>query len=151
MFVFFGILQGGGVSICKLYQILMTKWLGRKPYKALGANPVYHAIARGLTFTWFTFTLLWFWSNWRDIGFMFGALGTRALTVSWLLLFIGATLVLTAWEAIRNLSLAFQWEKEPLLLSRYARTVWATALVFVLVAVMELMNAPAPDIVYKTF
>jgi hypothetical protein len=37
------------------------------------------------------------------------------------------------------------------LLSRYARTAWATALVLVAVTTMTLMASPAPDVVYKTF
>jgi len=35
--------------------------------------------------------------------------------------------------------------------SRYVRTAWLTALVLVTVSVTVLLNAPAPDIVYKAF
>ena len=58
MFLFFGVLQGGGVAMNKLYQIVMTNRLSRKGYRALCNHPVYRTLSRGLTFTWFAFTLL---------------------------------------------------------------------------------------------
>ena len=36
-------------------------------YKALENNRLYLSIARGFTFTWVAFTLLWFWSSWGQI------------------------------------------------------------------------------------
>jgi D-alanyl-lipoteichoic acid acyltransferase DltB (MBOAT superfamily) len=68
VFMFFGLLQGFGVSGNKLYQILMTEWLGKKRYKQLCAGIMYRALSRGLTFTFFAFSLVWFWSNWRQMG-----------------------------------------------------------------------------------
>jgi hypothetical protein len=47
--------------------------------------------------------------------------------------------------------LSFQFENQPALSSRYVRTVWVTALVVISIATMILVNAPPPDIVYKTF
>ncbi len=66
-FLFFGVLQGGGVAANKLYQITMAQMLTRKRYRALAVKPVYIACCRGLTFTWFAFTLLWFWSSWQQL------------------------------------------------------------------------------------
>src|SRR5258708_37770208 len=62
MFLFFGVLQGGGVAANKLYQVTMTSGLSRKGYRALAANPTYAAWARGLPFTRFALTMVWFWS-----------------------------------------------------------------------------------------
>jgi hypothetical protein len=39
----------------------------------------------------------------------------------------------------------------PVLLSRYSRTVWVTAMGAVAVAALTLLASPAPDVVYKTF
>jgi hypothetical protein len=38
-----------------------------------------------------------------------------------------------------------------LLLSRYVRTAWNTTLVVISIGTITLLNAPPPDIVYKTF
>lgn len=151
VFLFFGVLQGLGVSLTKLYQIVMAKSMGRKRYKALAAGPVYNALARGLTFTWFTFTLLWFWSNWTQIGAINNALGVGGFVAVWLAIFLGATLILQLWETSRAWLLSLTWSGSPVLMSRYFRTVSNTALLLISVAVVELMNAPAPDIVYKAF
>jgi len=150
-FLFFGLLQGSGVAAVQLYQVLMIRTLGRKRYKSLGADPFYHALARGLTFAWFAFTLLWFWSNWTQIGGMLTALRPALFSLSLFAIFLGAAIVLELWERIRILLLGVQVAGEPIILSRYTRTVWNTAAAVIAIAVMMLMNAPAPELVYKAF
>jgi alginate O-acetyltransferase complex protein AlgI len=68
VFIFFGVLQGLGVSLTKLYQVMMARWIGVGRYRAIGSNWFCNAFARGLTFSWSAFTLMWFWSNWRQLG-----------------------------------------------------------------------------------
>jgi D-alanyl-lipoteichoic acid acyltransferase DltB (MBOAT superfamily) len=150
-FLFFGFLQGLGVSMNKLYQILMTSWLGRKKFKSLSSDPFYVMVARGLTFTWFTFTLLWFWSNWGQIGSLFSALGGIGAAQVWLTIFAGSSVILAVWEAVREALLAIRWQGSPFLHSRYWRTAWDTGLMVITLAVILLANQPAPEIVYKTF
>lgn len=151
VFIFFGLLQGLGVSMTKLYQVLMVKAIGRKKYKALAANPFYNACARGLTFTWFAFTLLWFWSNWAQLGALWNTLRAPAVAVVWILIFGAATVTLAIWEAVREWLISVEWFETPVLLSRYARTVWGTALIVITLATIMLLHAPAPEIVYKAF
>jgi len=150
-FLFFGLLQGAGVSGNKLYQIVMVKRLGRKGYRALSANPLYVSAARGLTFTWFTFTLIWFWSNWNEIGTLYSALGTTETFAIWGLIFVASTVVLAAWEETRLALLSFTWQGTPFLFSRYWKTAWLTVLVVVSLSVAALSDMSAPDIVYKAF
>ena len=150
-FVFFGALLGLGVSLTKLYQVLMTKSIGRERYMALGTNWLYSAAARGLTFTWCALTMLWFCSNWAQLGFLARSLGSKAIALVWIAVFVGSSITLALWEAAREWLLSFQFENQPALSSRYVRTVWDTALVVISMATMILMNSPPPDIVYKTF
>lgn len=145
-FLFFGVLQGGGVSANKLYQLLMTKRLGRTGYRNLCADRAYIVLSRGLTFTWFAFTLLWFWSRWAQIDGFADALGA-----------VGCLLVCAACIGLSAAVLAMPdlLQKRPARLawrhSRYLRTVSSTALVVVIIGVSVLLAAPAPDIVYKSF
>jgi D-alanyl-lipoteichoic acid acyltransferase DltB (MBOAT superfamily) len=150
-FLFFGLLQGGGVAMNKLYQVRLQERLGRNGYRALAANATYLACARGMTFTWFAFTLLWFWSSWGQIGDFAGALGPMALILTWLAIFVTATLTLAAMEAARKPALRVTWKQEPLVHSHYVRTAWDTALLVVTLTSIVLLDSPAPDIVYKTF
>jgi hypothetical protein len=58
---------------------------------------------------------------------------------------------LALWEIARLWLLSRQFEGQPLLSSRYIRTVWATVLAVVAITTVMLLNSPAPDIIYKTF
>jgi D-alanyl-lipoteichoic acid acyltransferase DltB (MBOAT superfamily) len=150
-FVIFGVLQGGGVAINKLWQLGLTRAMGSKSYKTLATNPVYNSLARGLTFSWFAFTLFWFWANWKQIGGVFAALGGAQWLGVWLAIWLSATAVLALWEWFRAALLSIKTSEGPLLTSRYARVVYATALGLVALVMTVLLKQPVPAIVYKTF
>jgi len=150
-FLFFGALTGGGVAVNQLYQLQMQSALGGKGYRALAANSVYKVFSRGLNFTWFAFTQLWFWSTWTQIGQISATLGPLAIGLCVLAVFVAATAVLAAMESARSGVLRITRGGAPVVTSRYVRTAWLTALVLVTVSVTVLLNAPAPDIVYKAF
>ena len=150
-FIIFGMMQGGGVAINKLWQLGLTRVFGRKGYKALAANPVYIAFGRGLTFSWFAFTLFWFWGSWKQIDRVFTALnGVQWLGV-WLALWFCATGVLAVWEWLRSALLSVKTSEGPIFTSRYARVIYASALGLAAFVMTVLLNQPAPDIVYKAF
>jgi D-alanyl-lipoteichoic acid acyltransferase DltB (MBOAT superfamily) len=150
-FLFFGVLQGGGVAAVKLYQTAMIRAIGKKRYRTLANNSIYHNLARGLTFSWFAFTLLWFWSTWVQIGDIAHKLGPGVWPSVLLFMLAAATVLLGAWEVAREYMFGFEANGEPLLLSLYVRTVWDTAIAVVALATVMLLNAPAPDLVYKAF
>jgi D-alanyl-lipoteichoic acid acyltransferase DltB (MBOAT superfamily) len=149
VFIVFGVLLGLGMSVTKLYQVLMAKWIGRKQYRELTGNWLYNVFTRGLTFTWFTFSLLWFWSNWAQLAFLARSFRPREIALIWITIFLGSSVILALWEAVREWLLSFQWGGQPLLLSRYFRTAWCTALVVIGAATVMLLNGPAPEVVYK--
>jgi hypothetical protein len=150
-FVIFGVLQGGGVAINKLWQLELTRALGRKGYKALGANHVYIAFGRGLTFSWFAFTFFWFWADWKMIDKLFTAIGVVQWLGVWLTIWLCATIILASWEWLRARLLSIKTAEGPVLTSRYARVVYASALGLVALVMSVLLNQPAPGIVYKAF
>jgi D-alanyl-lipoteichoic acid acyltransferase DltB (MBOAT superfamily) len=150
-FVVFGIFQGGGVAANKMWQIWLTERIGRKGYKALTANPAYVAFSRGLTFSWFAFTLFWFWANWSQIGTVFHALGAVQWLGVWFAVWLSATVGLALWEWLRAALLSMKTYEGPVLTSRYARVAYTSILAFVAFFLIVLLNQPAPDIVYKAF
>lgn len=151
VFLFFGLLQGGGVGFNKLFEVYFVRYRGRKAYRKFSANAIWCTVSRGLTFTWFTFTLTWFWSDWRQIGELYSALGPGGAVLAWTLILAVFTLALALWEAIHQLALKSASRWEGLFLSRYSRTAWTTALVVTAVAFSVLLNQPVPEIVYGKF
>ena len=150
-FLFFGVLQGGGVAANKLYQVAMTGWLTRKGYRALGGNPLYRALSRGLTFAWFAFTLLWFHLTWAQIGDLVARAGVGGFLLGWVSVWLVASALLAGLVALQNASAKLAIAGEPIFKSRYALTVTVTAMAVATFAAVTLVAGPAPDIVYKNF
>lgn len=150
-FIMFGLLTGGGMSVNKLWQLGLARALGRKGYKELAKNSVYEALGRGLNFVWFAFTLFWFWGNWKQIETVFPALSAAQWFGVWLSAWLSATAVLAFWEWLRAALLSIETSEGPLLTSRYALVVYATALGLIALVMTGLFNQPAPSIVYKVF
>jgi alginate O-acetyltransferase complex protein AlgI len=150
-FVVFGALTGAGMSINKLWQVLLSRSMGSKRYREVGRNTMYAALGRGLNFSWFAFTLFWFWGDWKQIGSAFSALSTVLWIGTWLMVWLAGTVALGIWEWLRAAVLSFRVAGEPILLSRYARVVYTSALGLASLVITVLLNQPAPEIVYKGF
>jgi alginate O-acetyltransferase complex protein AlgI len=150
-FVFFGVLQGTGVSVNKLWQLGWARVIGRRSYKELAKNPFYIALGRGLTFSWFAFTLFWFWASWEQIDRVFTAIGIVRWLAVWFAIWLCATAVLALWEGVRAAVLSIKIAGWPVVSSRYARVVYASALGLTSFVMTVLLNQPAPDIIYKAF
>jgi D-alanyl-lipoteichoic acid acyltransferase DltB (MBOAT superfamily) len=150
-FMVFGLLQGGGISLNKLWQLGLARVMDRKGYQALANNGLYRAFGRGLTFSWFAFTLLWVWANWGELDRVFRAIGAIPWLGVWLAIWLLATVFLGLWEWLRGAMLSIRTAEGPLLTSRYARMVYSSALGLVAVVMTILLNQPAPGIVYKAF
>ncbi len=150
-FVIFGVLTGGGISLNKLWQLQLAKWMGRKRYKVLAGKPVYIAFGRGLNFVWFSFTLFWFWGSWQQIGAAIGGISVASWLGIWLAAWLFATAVLALWEALRSLLLSLKTAEGPVLTSRYAQVVYASVLGLTAFVMTILLNQPAPGIVYRSF
>jgi D-alanyl-lipoteichoic acid acyltransferase DltB (MBOAT superfamily) len=150
-FLVYGLLQGGGISINRQWQLGLTRTMGRKGYKKLAANPIYVSLARGLTFSWFSLTLFWFWANREELDKVFVSIGVMQWLEIWLAVWISATVILAAWEVARSALLSISTTEGPVLTSRYARVVYASALGLAAVVTTVLLSQPAPGIVYKAF
>lgn len=146
-FLFFGLLQGGGVAGNRLYQVAMARRLTQAGYQRLGANRLYAAITRGLTFTWFGFTLLWFWSSWHEIGALAEKLGLAGVIAALLGTVAAASGVLAIPDVLGPASARIGGA----LRSRYSRTAFLSVMVVALALAALVLKAPSPEIVYKQF
>jgi alginate O-acetyltransferase complex protein AlgI len=150
-FVIYGVLQGGGISINKLWQLGLVRAIGRKGYKALAMNPLYIAFGRGLTFGWFALTLFWLWATWKEIDRLVAAIGVVRWLAVWLAVWLCATAALAFWEWLRDLLLSIRTSEGPVVANRYVRVVYTTAMGLTAFVMTVLLSQPAPDIVYKVF
>lgn len=150
-FLFFGFLQGFGLAANLLYRILLEKQLGRKRYQVLAANPVYAAFSRGLTFTWLTFTLFWFWSNWGQLREIALTLGGRGVLLFFPAVLLPASVLLSLVEVMRGRALAVRWKGSAVLLSPYTLTVFDTSLSIASFVVVVLLHHAASANIYKAF
>lgn len=150
-FLIFGVLTGAGVSINKLWQLQLTNRLGRKGYKALAGNGLYVAVGRGLTYMWFSFTLFWFWGDWKHIARAFSAFSVVEWIAVWVSALVLATLAIAIWESVHARFLPSVAAEGSMLASRYARVVYASAMCLAALVMTVMLNQPAPGIVYKVF
>lgn len=151
LFAAYGVLLGLGVSVNKLHQVKMAERLGRKRYRALAETFWYQSIARGLTFAYFTFSLMFFWGSWKLLGEIAADLGIVGIVLASVLLIAGASVVLSCWVVLRDGALKIRAGSVPVLRSRYTRTVCVTTMGALAGAALAILASPAPDIVYKTF
>jgi len=150
-FLFFGVLQGAGMAVNRLWQLLQPMALGRQRQKKLAANPLYLAISRGLTFTWFSFTLLWFWGSWVQIRVFYQELGISGIALSLLSILLLATCLLALWVWVRERAEGILLVGEPVFANPYVRVAICSALVVVSFIVIYLLRQSAPELTYKTF
>jgi alginate O-acetyltransferase complex protein AlgI len=151
VFAIYGLLLGLGVSGNLLYQQAMTSVMGRQKYRALSANFFYQMAARGLTFAWFTLSLFCFWADWSQLRAICSSLGWSDAVGAFAVLAIAAAVAFTVLETTGLLiTLPWTWTR-PVLLSRYARTVYATTLATLVIGTILLLTQSAPTIVYEKF
>jgi hypothetical protein len=150
-FLFFGALQGLGVSVNTLHQTFMTKQLGKAGYARLKESVLYRNVSRGLTFTWFSFTLLWFWSDWNTLAENVTQLGAIVIVLIWPVLLAFSTVALGAWFLLFNWSISVAETWGQFLMNRYARTMFCTAIFAITVSATVLLNSASPPIIYKNF
>ena len=149
MFLFLGFLLGLGVSVNKAYQVVMVRRLGRARYLALCRKASYSSISRGVTFTWWAFSTLWFWSTWAQLAGFVSILGALGTILALGLLIVVASVLLSVPQRLHHAgaSLRSLFRVPPL----YVQTGWYTALVVITISITVFLNAPASRIVYRAF
>jgi alginate O-acetyltransferase complex protein AlgI len=149
VFVIYGLVMGAGVSLNKLWQIAMTKRLGKKPYRALTEHPLYSALAQGLTFAFFAMAVTALWVNFEQLELICLRLGASgALLVLLLITLVAAALFAMARAVLRRVpdsEVMWRWISA----GRY-RHLGLAAQVLVILIVASFFHK-APEFVYKAF
>jgi D-alanyl-lipoteichoic acid acyltransferase DltB (MBOAT superfamily) len=150
-FFFFGLLNGGGVAVNQFYRLRMQRQLGSAKFLKLSTSAAYEFIGRGVTFAWVAFTLLWFWSDWPELGSLAKPLGWSGVVAGAAILIVAACLVLGLLRVIQELALKVVVAGQPLVTSRYVRTVWITIMLLSIIAINVVISDDTGHVVYKDF
>jgi alginate O-acetyltransferase complex protein AlgI len=86
IFLSYGLALGLGVSANKLYQIFVLRAFGSDRAAHLSRRPAYIAACRGATFTYFAFSLVFFWSNWGQLNALRSSIDTPGFISVWIAL-----------------------------------------------------------------
>ena len=68
VFVVYGLLLGFGAGANKLWQLAMTRRLGKAGYRALAERAAYRIVCRGATFAYFALALVCLWVDLAQLG-----------------------------------------------------------------------------------
>jgi alginate O-acetyltransferase complex protein AlgI len=151
IFAIYGLLLALGVSVNKLYQIYLPQLIGKKQYKSLASRLIYKFFARGLTCTWTSFCLICFWASNEQALSIVRALGPAAMAISFVALFLVATVLVNLWEelfaAVRRLTGAAPSSG----FGAYARAVALGCLLFGCLAYVMVTHQVNSDVIYQAF
>lgn len=149
VFVIYGLLMGAGASVNKMWQVKLGQALGKKRYQALGKQPLYIYVCRGLTFAYFTVAITCLWVDMAQLERLIGRLGVIGLVAAMLGLTLAAAIGAVLWDVGEALCgklarRAMQFENV------VTRNLWLASLI-VLIAAISSFYHKAPDFVYRAF
>jgi hypothetical protein len=151
VFVIYGLVMGAGASLNKLWQVFMTKRLGKKRYKAVGESFAYATLARGLMFAFFALAVTGLWVNMNQLSLVAGRLGVGgfalALLGTALCAGFGGLLVDHAGRMLAGLAPRLD---PPGVAGVITRNLVLASEVFLILAVGSFFHK-APEFVYKAF
>ncbi len=151
VFVIYGLVMGAGASLNKLWQVFMTKHLGKKQYKAVGESFAYATLARGLMFAFFALAVTGLWVNMDQLWLLARRLGVGglgfALVATTLCAAAGGPMVDLAGRALAGLAPRLDRPGAPGLITRNVVLAGEVLLIF---AVGSFFHK-APEFVYKAF
>jgi alginate O-acetyltransferase complex protein AlgI len=151
IFAIYGLLLALGVSVNKLFQVVMAKAIGRTAYRELSGRKAYRFAARGLTYTWYAFCMVCFWSTGAQALHIVNLLGSGGLVVGFIVLFVVASVLLNVWDAATVTPQTWLANATPAIAKPYLRASLAAGLVFACVAIVVLTNKVNSDVVYQAF
>ncbi|HEY2781544.1 MAG TPA: MBOAT family O-acyltransferase [Steroidobacteraceae bacterium] len=151
VFVIYGLVMGAGASLNKLWQVFMTKRLGKKRYKSVGESFAYSSLARGLLFAFFALAVTGLWVNMHQLTLLQHRLGIAGLALALVGTALGAAVGGIAVDrAGRMLSALAPQLQGNSAAGVAARNVVLASEVLLIFAVSAYFHK-APEFVYKAF
>jgi D-alanyl-lipoteichoic acid acyltransferase DltB (MBOAT superfamily) len=150
IFVVYGCIMGAGVSLNKLWQVVMTKRLGRKGYKALSDNPVYEYLCVGMTFGFYVMAITCLWVDLPQFMSILKALGVGGVLFSFAVLTAAAAAIAAIWETLAKQMQGATAKVSDVLAHPLVNSFALSAQILLVVATMSFFHK-APEFVYRAF
>ncbi len=150
VFVVYGLLMAAGASINKLWQVVMTRRLGKKGYKALAAKTPLIYLSRGLTSAYFALALSCLWLNMPQMLWMTGRLGASGVVACYLGLAVTAGVAFLAWDTLISQAAPLRIKVNSVSGGVIARNLTLAFQILLTVTVASFFHK-APEFVYRAF
>ena len=150
VFVVYGLLMGAGASVNKLWQVVMTKRLGKKGYKALAERTPVIYLSRGLTFAYFALALSCLWLDMPQLLSLTHRLGVAGVLACYLGLAVATGLAFFVWDALTGLVASWRAKASAAAGGVIARNLVLAFQVLLIVTVASFFHK-APEFVYRAF
>lgn len=150
VFVVYGLLMGAGASINKLWQVLATKRLGKKGYKALAEQTAFIYLSRGLTFAYFALALSCLWLDMTQLGALSGRLGAIGVLACYVGLAVAAAIAFLVWDTLGARAAPLRLGLAGAGAGVIARNLVLAFQVLLIVTVASFFHK-APEFVYRAF
>jgi alginate O-acetyltransferase complex protein AlgI len=97
-FLVYGVLLGVGITIPRIWQILMTAWLKKDGYKALCEKSWYYQLSRAATLGFFAIAMTCIWISLGPLEALLAPQGLAVVAITFVILTVGGALAGTAWD-----------------------------------------------------
>ena len=150
VFVIYGLLMGAGASANKLWQVALTRRLGKQGYRRLAENPLYLYGCRGVTYAYFAVAVTCLWVDMRQLADLLHALGVAGLVASFLMIAAGGAAAMAAWDTLAAGARRLIGRRAEIGRHLVLANVLLAARVLMILGVMSFFHR-APEFVYKAF
>lgn len=150
VFVIYGLIMGAGASANKLWQLWMTRRLGRKGYRELGERTAYIYACRGITFAYFAAGVTCLWVDMDELRRLADLLGVAGGAAAFAAIAITAAMFMWLWDRAAD-GLAGAIERTASLARSFVvRNAWLATRALLIVAITSFFHK-SPEFVYKAF
>jgi len=149
-FLIYGLFLGAGVSINKLFDVLMRKYFS-KPYNKFIDHGLSGLLGSAFTWMYFSMALSSFWLDYSDLIGLITKLKIKGFVLSFLLGGIICAVVIGLFRLVRKLLLGFPPYWLSMAGNFYISRAWVTFQLLLVIAFGFYGFGDIPDFVYKAF
>jgi hypothetical protein len=150
VFVVYGLLMGAGASVNKLWQIALSKKLGKQRYQALGRRTGAIYLSRGLTLAYFALALTCLWVDLGQLLLLIHRLGVLGIGACYLGLALASGVAFLTWDSLTSRLASLRPRPDGVVGSVWAGNLGLALQILLVVTVTSFFHK-TPEFVYRAF